>query len=173
MADFTPDRIALPHLDGLLGVLEAELEARGLDDLCETFLGAGAEVAFEYCDSSCSGQGWARTASVFASSNFPIPDISPNRGALLMAEVFEVGIVRGMAIPSDPDEPIDRDELRSAAEKQHADMSAILASLCGYFRAKSIPFIVGAYSPYGPAGACVGGSWQVTVQTGAAPKPKV
>lgn len=170
MTEYVDDRIAYPHLLGLKDALADELDARGLPGLCETLIGVGAEVAFDFCDASCDGMGWARLAGAFTSSDFPIPDVTPHRGVLLMAETFEVGLVRGMELPTNPEDGMDPAVLDDAGRTQMADMSAILAVICAYFRSRSIPFIVGNYTPYGPAGACVGGYWQVTAQTGVAPK---
>lgn len=169
---FVGDRIAFPHLDGLNQALVAELDARTLPELCETLIGAGAGVAFEYCSGACSGMSWVRLANTYGSADFPAADQVPNRGRTLLAETFEFGIVRGMTLPDDPKEGIDPAELRATAELQLADMSALLAVICAYFNGKSIPFVIGTYTPYGPMGDCVGGSWTVTASTGSVPKPR-
>lgn len=170
MADFVDDRIAYPHMLGLQAAIGAELTARSLPDLCDMLLGAGAQVAFDSCSTDCGGMGWVRLAGAYSSSNFPNADLIATRGVLLMAETFEVGIVRGVELPDDAREGMDPGVLSAAAQLQLADMSAILAVMCAYFRTAGIPFIVGAYQPYGLEGGCVGGFWQVTAQTGVAPK---
>lgn len=169
---FVNDRIAYPHLLGLRDAIGDELAARGLPELCDTLIGVGAQVAFDSCSTDCGGIGWSRLASAYSSTaNFPNADLLPVRGPLLMAETFELGVVRGIELPDDPHEGMDPDVLSAAAQIQMADMSAILAVMCGYFGKKGIPYIVGTYQPYGAEGACVGGWWQVLAQTGVAPKP--
>lgn len=172
MTDFTDDRIAYPHMVNLGASIEQELEARGLPGLCDTLLGAGAEMAFDQCSTECDGMAWVRLANAFSSQDFPIADMAASRSVILMAETFEIGLVRGIELPDRPQDGMDPDVLRAAARQQLADMSALLAVMCGYFRSKGIPFMVGQYQPYGPAGGCVGGSWTVTAQTGVAPKPR-
>lgn len=171
MTDFVDDRIAFPHLLGIRDAIAPELDARNLPGLCEVMVGSGAEVAFGACSTGCDGMGWVRLAGAFASADFPNPDSVPTRGPLLMAETFEIGLVRGMDLP---DDPTDNDAMAVSVEDsgriQLADMSALLAIICAYFRGLGIPFLVGDYAPYGPAGGCVGGSWRVTAQTGVAPK---
>ena len=173
MSDFVDDRIAYPHLLGLRDAIGPELAARSLPELCDALLGAGAQVAFDTCSTDCGGMAWVRLADVFASENFPNLDITPVRGVQLMGQTFELGIVRGVDLPDDPREGMSTDVLQAAAQVQMADMSAMLAVMCGYFGARGIPYIVGQYTPYGIEGGCVGGSWQVRVQTGVAPKPVV
>lgn len=172
MSDFVGDRIAFPHLTALRDAIGPELDARGLPGLCEGLIGAGAQTAFDYCDTSCDGMSWVRLDGAYASRDFPNADAEANRGRLLMAETFELGIVRGIDLPDDPAQGMDPAVLEDSAAVQLADMSALLAVICAYFGGLGVPYIVGSYTPYGPQGACVGGSWSVTAQTGVAPKAK-
>lgn len=160
------DAAAWPHLAGLRDAVLDEVATRGLAGFCDSYLAAGQQFALDNCNGDCEGVLWTRTAGAFPSVDFPNPQSAVSRGPIILAEQFEVGIVRGMSVPS-KGQAYESDDFTRYTQRQHADMAAILNAICGYFRGLDISFIIGNYTPYGPQGACVGGSWLVTARTGA------
>lgn len=162
----TPDSLAFPHAAAIAAAIPDELIARGLDDVCFVGVVPGAAASFDYCGGDCGGMAWVRVAGLFPSSTtFPYPDAARRPGPILLAQQFEVGIVRAIVVPDDGEAP-DEETQTAEAGIQLADMRAILAVICGYFTGRDIPFLLGSYTPYGPEGGCTGGSWTVTAQTG-------
>lgn len=157
------DTTAMPTAQGLLETLQDELDRRGLgDDVVSTVLAPGAEYALDLVPED-GATIWVRVQAIFPSTtNFPIPDVAPNRGgAVSLAQVYELGVIRGFLPPDNADAP-DPQQLSDAATVQLADSAAIYTAVCRYFGSRSIPYMMGSYLPYGPLGAVVGGSWQVT-----------
>lgn len=159
------DTTALPHTQGLLAALQAELDRRGTGtDVTAAVLAPGAEYALDLAPEDGSTI-WVRLQGLYPSTNnFPLQDVAPSLNGTLLAQVYELGVVRGF-IPPDNADPPDAQQLSDGARLQLADAAAIYTAICSYFKALSIPYLMGTYSPYGPMGAVVGGSWQVTAGT--------
>lgn len=163
--DYVEDTIAYPVSVGLLGQAAATLAERGLaDELCFSGIVPGVEYALDHCQGECEGALWVRVAALFPSTAFPQQDATvPPNGALNVAQQYEVGLVRGFALP-DNAEPLDELASLAIARRQLADASALAAAICGYFSSEQIRFLLGQYTPIGPIGGCVGGSWIVTAE---------
>lgn len=163
------DTTFLPYLDGLLAAAQGELEAAGLGDgLCYQGVKPGSMVAFDFGD-DCSGILWTRLQSAYPSSDvFPQQDIASRRRGqpLRIAGIYEVGLVRAVAIP-DNGEPIDQEAEYAQTQLQLADQQALLAAICGFFHLPGQRFadwMLGTYTPYGNEGGVLGGWWTVTAR---------
>lgn len=160
--EYVDDDIAYLTGTGLGNLIPAELAKRDLPGVCDGAVMPGAETAFDQCGGECPGLWWVRVGSLFPSLTFPQPDIvSHERRPVILAQQYEVGLVRAIELP-DNGEAADIETLTASARLQHADMRALLKVICDYFRAHDTPFVIGNYTPYGPQGFCVGGSWTVT-----------
>lgn len=160
------DSTALPTAQGLLAALQGELDRRGIgSDLVGAVLAPGAEYAFDLVPEDGSII-WVRLVGLFPSTGtFPIQDFVADRtGGTTIAQIYELGIVRGFLPPDNADAP-EPQQLSDAARLQMADAAAIYTAICSYFKSQSIKYLMGLYVPYGPMGAVVGGSWQVTAGT--------
>lgn len=163
----TPDTLAYPHAKALADAIPPELVARGLDDLCFCGVVPGAQVSLDFCGDDCSGMAWVRLDRMYPSgTSFPIQDSVRRPGPVLFAQMFEIGLVRGLPVPDNGEAP-DAAAQDGVAQSQLADMRALAAVVCDYFESRDIPYLFGLYTPYGPAGGCGGGYWTVTAQVGA------
>lgn len=159
------DTLAYPYAKGLADAIEPELLRRGLPDLCFCGVVPGAQVALDYCGDGCGGMAWVRLDRMYPSAvSFPLQDTNRWPGPVLFAQVFEIGLVRGITLPDNAEPPTAADQDEFAAG-QLADMRALSDVICSYFG--DTPYLFGPYQPYGPTGGCVGGYWTVTAQVGA------
>lgn len=108
-------------------------------------------------DGDC-GMAWVRLMTANMASGIGVPNENPgNCGAELGIEV-EVGTLR--CIDVDVDYPSDA-ELLAQTEQQTKDAEAIIRAIacCSSFNRSD--FILGGYTPMGPMGGYLGGSWSV------------
>lgn len=157
--EFVEDGIAWTDLVGLSDALRAELVRRQLPSLTEHLVLAGSAVALDYITGPGDGFAFVRLGSGFQTTQFPIPQQTYSAGtALQIARQFELGIARGIPLPEDGS-PLSRDEWFDISRLALADMNAIVATICSYFKSRDIPFIVNNWVPLGPDGGVIGGSW--------------
>lgn len=162
MATFADDWIAFPHPLGILDQLALVLDARNIPaPSCFSSIVPGDAIAIDSLNDGCSGMAYGRVASVFPSRDFPNPDNTP-QGVDSLAVVVEVGIIRGFDLP-DNAEPVTPEESYDTTRLQMADMGAILTAICAYCDGRDLPVLIGQYTPFGPDGATVGGSWTATI----------
>ena len=166
MAAFREDDIAYPRMVELAACLCTELTASGLPDVCFCGVLPGAMVALDTCGGCGAtgkcGQAWVRLVSVFPSNNFPNPDSAPTCASLLAFEL-EIGVMRcAPAMDSRGNPPTVAQQL-DAVRLQTADMLAMRRAVACCMGGTDNAYFLGTYSPYGPQGGCVGGSWTVVV----------
>lgn len=154
--------IALPlpesvgHLLNLVDCVCTLLETQGAGKTCWCGLYPGSEVSHEYC-TECSddvcGMGYVRLSLGSPYEIFPAPAIDDRCSLPLMWGV-EVGALR--CFPSEPDgSTIDPSTSAEVALKQILDARALRAAI----KCCSGKWGLGAWTPYGPLGGCVGGYW--------------
>jgi len=151
------DSTIWPGLDALATCLCEELIRSGLPETCFCGVVAG-EVAFDVTDDD-RGVAWVRLVQAFPSTSFPSP-VPGVRSCLapLVAEV-EVGVMRCFPAAKAGDSPTETQQWEQAMLQQ-ADMAAMYRAIqCCY--GKFDEFGIGTYTPQGPEGGFVGGSWQV------------
>lgn len=162
---YKEDRFIWPVLQDLANCLCLELAASDLPELCFCGLQAGSTATDEMGDGSM-GQAWVRVVRIYPSASFPAPVSNTASAASarscdvgLAAEV-EVGVMRCAPPPSDDGTvPPTEDEWWEATRLQMADMAAMHRAIrcCA---SKSDHVELGTYTPSGPAGGVVGGTWQ-------------
>jgi hypothetical protein len=131
----------------------------------------GAEVAWDSCD---PGQAWVRVASIYPlAARFPQAadgvDPQPCGGTNGWGVVLELGAVRCMPTVSDAGELPSCEDVTAVTRLVLADAHAMRrAALCCRWREtctnREVDLLVGAWTPIGPQGVCVGGTLSVTVQ---------
>ena len=158
------DHVIWPVLVSLAECLCQQITDSGLPEPCFCgILPGGPEVAFDYCDScedGTCGQAWVRLGNVFPSTVFPAPQVDNAKCTSPLAFEVEVGIVRCAPAMGDEGQPPSLGDQFVTAQLAVADMMAMRrAILCCANSTKGRDYYLGAYSPIGPEGGCVGGSW--------------
>lgn len=135
----------------------------GLPAVCFCGVVSGDQVAIDHfgdCDDAC-GMAWVRLTSATPSVGVGVENTNPgNCGAMLGFDV-EVGVSRcAVTVDSDGRPPSEAD-LLAETQLQYADMMAMRrAIICCQ---ESGNYLLGTYTPFGPVGATVGGTWTVTM----------
>jgi hypothetical protein len=160
-----PDTRIWPLATQLASCLCAELTAAGGPEPCFCGVLAGDSVAFDYCspcEGNACGMAWVRLAAVAPLQSAVGNTIAIGRCSPSLVATFEVGVLRcAPTLTEDGGLPSMADQL-DAAELQASDMAAAgRAAACCFTDGRLV--IVGAWTPVGPQGGCLGGSWTVTV----------
>lgn len=154
-------------LTELASCLCQALTDRGRPDTCFCGVIGGAIVPLDYCatcEEKC-GMAWVRLVSV-EEAQFGITENATGLGgnpcAAPLQATIEVGVTRCAPTMDDNGEPPTMADQLAAAEGQTADMMAALYAIrCCYEPLGDV--VVGTWTPIGPDGVCMGGSWSITV----------
>lgn len=158
------DIIVYPVLVELATRLEAELTASEIPVPGFLALMPGVEVPRDFADGECDGQGWVRLSSVYPSTNFPEPDVTPARTWTQLGFDIEVGISRCLPTLDENNEPPTVAQNLAAVALQLADMAAMRRAICKTMVTLKRDFVLGSYTPEGPDGGTVGGYWPTSVR---------
>lgn len=151
-------------LDVILAACVVELRADGTDgNLCATTKYPGEAAPLDYAE--CGGMLWVRLSTSAPTTQFPSPEQRPNVCAATLAFNVEVGLMRPSPIPEDTlgnfELPSDQDH-SDATDRQLDDMEAVYRGLLR--AARDIEMVsIGSYTPVGPVGGTVGGTWTLVV----------
>lgn len=161
------DRLAWPVLVKLTDCLCTELVSSGLPPTCICSPMPGEAIAADYV-SKDQGMAWVRVSSVYPSSIFPAQDQSASGCAVEIAVQLEVGVLYCAPVTEGrSNNPPGLGRMFDSTRLQMATMAAMLRAIeCCLGRASRKGVALGAYTPLGPEGGVVGGSWQVTVAEG-------
>ena len=161
------DRLAWPVLVKLTDCLCQELLSSGLPPTCICSPMPGEAIAADYVSPS-QGMAWVRVNSVFPSTTFPAQDQSAFGCAVSIAVQLEVGVLYCAPVTEGrSNKPPGLGQMFDSSRLQMAAMAAMLRAIeCCLGRASHKSVALGAYTPMGPEGGVVGGSWQVTVAEG-------
>jgi len=155
------DNTFWPLLLDLASCLGREITDSALPEPCFVGILPGANVALDYCQ-ECGdkcGMAWVRLTSIRPSG--ASAELSNPCGGPLEASI-EVGISRCAPMGSEGEPPTMAEQLESA-QLMMADQSAALRAIrCCMGRERD--FDLGAWTPMGPMGGCVGGTWTVIYQ---------
>jgi hypothetical protein len=161
----SPDLTAWPKLIQLAECLCSQIATDGLPEPCECLVLPGAQVALDYCepcrDDKC-GMAWVRLTTMYPSANFPNLD-ETLRGSCRapLAYGIELGVARCAPVGKDDGMPPDPADQQAAVRLQMSDALAMRKALSCCYGASG--WMLGVYTPFGPEGGCVGGSWQASV----------
>ena len=162
------DRLVAPRLILLASALAEELRDSGLPEPCFVAPLPGAGVSHDFCDCTDSGCGMAWTRLVVMTPNPAAAQIrsasgGSDCGAPLDITV-EVGVGRCAPTMDGTSLPTAVEHL-AATELQMADMAAMKRVLCSFSGfATDYPVTLTSYTPFGPQGGCVGGTWLATYE---------
>lgn len=152
----------------LLEELSAGLEEVGqLETMCVVTAFPGNAVPVDYIgsDDNCGSMAWVRHMSSYPSVRFPSSDATLESCHATLAHLIEVGIIRRSPTPesdgSTVELPDDLEHLNTSFDL--ADDMLLMKDAIAR-AARSIDFVIlGSYTPQGPEGGAVGGTWQITV----------
>lgn len=148
-----------PHLVSLSECVCEELTERGAGPLCSCTFYPGALPAFDGCSECTSGtcgMGWLRVVTAFPSDSFPLQSFDPHCRKEMVWQL-EIGAVRCMPVEQDGG-PLDEQTLAEVWVGQMLDAEAIARAV---FCCDVPSIMLDTYTPIGPDGGCVGGSWSV------------
>lgn len=161
----------------LTGCLEATLSHYEAPT-CRVFVAPGGPPAWDVCCDCHEGEGqaWVQVDRVYATDNFPAEQTGANRcRPAEFAAVIRMGVLRCAATVDDQAEIPSADRLIADAWKVQRDRVAMYDALTCCFLDDADPgtYVVGPWTPLGPAGGCVGGTIEFTLQfpNCACPKP--
>lgn len=151
----------------LLDALNEELIRDGSrDELCSLTIQSGNAVVIDYgTGEGCAGMGWIRLVSSAPTVRFPAADVSVDNCMYSLAHVIEMGLMRPSPLPDEFAGTVslpDDEEYKETALRQSDDMDLMYRAMQA--ARNSIPLsVVGTYTPQGPDGGAVGGTWSITV----------
>lgn len=157
------DAEVFPKILKLADCLCQELAASALPEPCWCGVVVGDLFPSEFC-SDCTtnkcGSAWVRLAGVFPSNVLPTADQSTGSCTAPLAFTVEVGVDRCAAVGDSRGNPPTVGQRLEEARLVLADMQAMRRAIVCCFGTKD--YVLGEYTPRGPQGGCVGGTWTVT-----------
>jgi hypothetical protein len=160
--------VAYELLTDLAACLCVTLEDWGLPPTCFCGVLPGQSVALDYfggCeDDSCgNGMAWVRLAALYPAMVVGVPNQTPGNCDTTLGIDFEIGVVRCISAGLDDGEPVPVEELAASTYLQTQDALAMRAAMACCSPLTSKDYVLGAYTPYGPEGLVVGGTWTAVV----------
>ena len=167
MSNTTPD-LLFARLTTLADCLDATL-AHYDAPTCRTFIAPSGPPAWDVCCECHEGEGqaWLQVQRVFATDDFPTEQTGAVRcRPAEFAASVRIGILRCGATIDDQAEVPSAERLTADAFKVQRDRVAMYDALTCCFMDDAEPgtFVIGAWTPLGPSGGCVGGSIEFTMQ---------
>lgn len=160
------DRSIWPAITSLTSCLCLTLEAHGLPPVCICTPLPGEQMATDYVTES-AGMAWVRLESAWPSTAFPNQASSSTSCKAPLAFAIEIGVAYCAPMPDNDGTPPDMAANFEAVEVQLAAMSAMHAAVLCCFPSTSADVAIGQYTPMGPEGGVVGGTWSIIVAEGA------
>jgi hypothetical protein len=132
--------------------------AVGDDAVCSIGKQPGDSVALDYAD--CGAMAWVRHVDSVPSINGYSNDITPDSCEWGLAHTMELGIMRPAITPTETLGHLElpsEEDLTAAADAAMDDM-ALMHRVLLASRAE-MELVPGSYTPVGPLGGTVGGTW--------------
>jgi hypothetical protein len=139
---------------------------------CRTFIAPGGPPPWDACCDCGTGDGqaWVQIAQVSPTDNFPLAQTGamrcPPSGQLV---VVNVGVLRCAATVDDQGRPPSAARMTADAAKVQRDRAIVSEAIRCCYLADADPgtYVIGAWTPLGPQGGCVGGSTSLTLAASA------
>ena len=141
------------------------LVEKGGGEVCWLGILPGLDVPLEFCSGECGsetcGMAWVRLSQTYPSTTFPDQDVAAGNCRKPIAHTIEVGVARCLPVmDTDGSFPAPEDFLDVTLSLTD-DIEALRYAIACCFG--STRHTLGAWTPFGPDGGCVGGTWTVTV----------
>jgi hypothetical protein len=153
------DTLLYPRLFDLTRCLCQEITDSGLPDVCSCTIVPGTQATADgtYGCENTSGLAWVRLAGIVSRQGAQQVTSCVQQ----MTASVEMGVIRSMAVPENG-EPLSEAELLAASQLQLADMAAMMRAFCCWTKLDHEGQLL-QYTPVGPQGGTVGGTWTVVV----------
>jgi hypothetical protein len=149
----------------LLESLTAQIRAKGReDDYCSITIQPGAAVAVDFGpEAGCEGMAWVRLVATNPTVSFPNADVGMNNCGYSLAYTVELVMLGPAPVMTDSLNkfvlPTDVEQFE-AAMRQAEEMQMMYDAI----RAADLPqLVLGDYTPQGPEGGVLGGTWTLQV----------
>lgn len=155
-----------PTMTAIASCLCTELSLAGLPETCFCGVLPGDEAPWDYVSDE-AGMAYVRMVSAYLSQIFPDQQTVPGCAADLAYEL-EIGVLFCAPVMEDSrGNPPSVATMLDTTRIQMAAMSAAYRafSCCPSLNSRDV--MVGTYTPVGPQGGAVGGTWQIWVAEGA------
>lgn len=168
MAEVVGDAMILPVMVDLGAEVAAELVKRGLVPIDKIIIQPGSEFVVDYAGNGKDcGEIDVNLVQAYPTDNFPEPDATGNCVSALAFEL-NVSIMRCAApthgTAQSPKPPTLAEQLASTAEHL-ADMQAARCAIKVVLARLERDYVLQAFTPIGPQGQTVGGTWTVIVRS--------
>lgn len=160
------DKAIWPAITSLVACLCEEVIRSGLPPVCICTPLPGEVYATDYV-SEDAGMAWVRLESAWPSTSFPNQTITSTCAAPLAFGV-EIGLAFCAPIFEQDGTPPPFAAQFDTTRVQIAAMAAMRrAVLCCFPAGRAQDVVLGLYTPLGPEGGVVGGTWSISVAEGA------
>lgn len=158
MAEYKEDTGIWPFLVSLQQCIEQENAKAGLPALGFISVMAGGDLALYYTE---KGQAWVRLAGAFPSTALPAPEQRLAKCNTPLAYTIEVGVARCAPQTKDRGANPTAADWFEFSRLQAADMRMLQRAIACCVQRRD--YVLGQWTPLGPAGNAVGGAWTLTV----------
>lgn len=150
-------------LTDLATCLCAQIITDGLPETCYCGLIPGEAPAVGYFgDCENNGVAYVRLANAYPSKSIGQQDLSVSNCGSVMGLDIEVGILRMMTVGDEDGNMPTAGEILEATQLQVADMLTMRRAVECCLQPED--YVMGSYTPVGPDGGILGGSWEVNLQ---------
>lgn len=152
-----------PKLAEAAACLCAAITDSGFEQVCFCGVVPGSLVAYDFINGGdCTdrdGMAWVRLVTQYPSQSYPTPLTSPSPCAVEVVFVAEMGLIRSFPVS---EEPPDEATYKAHAERQIAEAALMRRAVLCCYRSRAI---LSNYTPIGPTGGAIGGTWTFTSPT--------
>lgn len=151
------------RIEELATCLCAQIVSDGNGEVCFCGVMPGAEIAFDYIgncgDDGPCGMAYVNLTDAQPANGVATPNTEVNNCGSLLGFSIEIGILRCVPIEKDG-EPPDPAVLLAVSRIVNADIKTMQRAVAC---CSPKPYILGTYQPYGPTGAVIGGTFDLTM----------
>lgn len=149
----------LSRMTALAACICEQIRTDGSPEPCWCGVMPGQEALLEALGNACDGGlAWVRLASVYPSEIIGQPSQKTGNCGTGTGFDLEMGIARLVTVEEEaPDEA----EALAAVDQQVIDMQTMRRALACCGAIKRTDYILGQYTPLGPLGGVVGGTWTI------------
>lgn len=154
-------------MTSLAGCIETTFEDEGRPEVCFNGIitGDGVTAAWvDDCSNDLCGMTWVRLVNAYPSSSPGRQDQGTNNCASGIGIEIEVGVLRCTNV-SVEDAEVEEGEALQATSDVLADMFALRKAISCCVGVPSSDMVLGNWTPMGPLGGLVGGSWLIYAST--------
>lgn len=143
----------------------AQAKVNGSPDFCFCGVLPGEVVVADYIGEGCTddvcGMAWVRLVTGYPSSGVGRVNENVGNCSSELGIDLEIGMLRCLPVSDNDGEPPTPEEMLAATSQQTDDMFTMLQAVTCCSSLSSKDFILSAYSPMGPDGGVVGGTFLV------------